>query len=255
MIEKEKKVPSCRVCGADMPPKTKICPSCGAKNKKPVYKRPWFIIVVVIVALGVIGSFGDPASTPEADTAAGNPVATNSAVTADKPKDSETAKKSAEPKDSETAKKSAVTTQEAISMDQSIYGIVFASATQTSQLGQTQGGGDLLATYNAAKADKDAQLSLYSSISSIKSDKKNKKYGDALTDYTSSAQDYIVSAQAYARDLMKYIDKQEMKYLSSAQDDLKWMQDNTVSVQAARIAFLMKFGLTSDQIGQVMSGK
>lgn len=30
----------------------------GGKAKKPVYKRPWFIVVAVIVVLAVIGSFG-----------------------------------------------------------------------------------------------------------------------------------------------------------------------------------------------------
>ncbi|MCQ4637132.1 Ltp family lipoprotein [Anaerovorax odorimutans] len=34
----------------------KTCPSCGAKNRKSLYKRWWFIVIVIIVVLGVIGS-------------------------------------------------------------------------------------------------------------------------------------------------------------------------------------------------------
>ena len=31
------------------------CPHCGAKNKKPFYKRWWFILLVIIAVIGVIG--------------------------------------------------------------------------------------------------------------------------------------------------------------------------------------------------------
>lgn len=49
----------CSVCGAEMSAKAKVCPSCGAKNKKPFYKAPWFwiliIAVVIIIAIATGG--------------------------------------------------------------------------------------------------------------------------------------------------------------------------------------------------------
>ena len=57
----------CEVCGAEMAKNAKTCPSCGAKNKKPIYKRVWFwIIIVILVAAaasaGKSGSRGDSSS-------------------------------------------------------------------------------------------------------------------------------------------------------------------------------------------------
>lgn len=54
-MKREPKMAVCQNCGAEMAASAKTCPKCGAKNKKPIYKRPWFIAVVVIVIIGVIG--------------------------------------------------------------------------------------------------------------------------------------------------------------------------------------------------------
>lgn len=241
MGSKEKKVPTCRVCGADMPPKTKICPNCGTKNAKPVYKRPWFIVLVVIFVIAIIANLGDSTVSPETNTASVGSATTNAAAVADK---------------NTSANKPAVTTQDAIAMDQRVYGIILVSAGTTDQLStQIQSQGALLDTYNTAKADKDAQFSLWSKIQDIVDDKDNKKFGDALSDYASSAQNYILSAQSYAGNIIKYIDKSEMKYLSNAQSDMQQIQNGTLLVQAARLTFLSSFGLTSEQVGDIMSGK
>lgn len=54
-MKKQPKMAVCQNCGAEMAASARTCPKCGAKNKKPIYKRPWFIAVVVIVIIGVIG--------------------------------------------------------------------------------------------------------------------------------------------------------------------------------------------------------
>ena len=41
----------CKACGTTMAKNAKSCPKCGAKNKKPFYKRFWFWLVVVLVLL------------------------------------------------------------------------------------------------------------------------------------------------------------------------------------------------------------
>lgn len=60
------KMKNCSVCNAEIASNAKACPSCGAKNKKPIYLRWWFILIVVIVLLGAIGSLGgEDTETPE----------------------------------------------------------------------------------------------------------------------------------------------------------------------------------------------
>ncbi|HBL40080.1 MAG TPA: hypothetical protein DDY98_00305 [Ruminococcaceae bacterium] len=46
---------NCKACGTPIAKKAKVCPNCGAKNKKPVFKRVWFWLLIAIVLI-VIGS-------------------------------------------------------------------------------------------------------------------------------------------------------------------------------------------------------
>ena len=48
------KLIKCRICGASISSSAKICPQCGAKNKKPLYKRWWLWIILVILALTLV---------------------------------------------------------------------------------------------------------------------------------------------------------------------------------------------------------
>ena len=43
------KMTSCKVCGQEIAKSAKTCPNCGAKNKRPILKKWWFWLVVVIV--------------------------------------------------------------------------------------------------------------------------------------------------------------------------------------------------------------
>ncbi len=55
MSEKPKMV-ICRNCNAPIAKNARICPSCGAKNKKPFYKKGWFMVLLVIFAIGIVNS-------------------------------------------------------------------------------------------------------------------------------------------------------------------------------------------------------
>lgn len=60
----KEKIKACPVCGKEMATSAKVCPSCGAKNKKPIYKKWWFwaLIVLLIAAVGSsAGGGSDPA--------------------------------------------------------------------------------------------------------------------------------------------------------------------------------------------------
>ncbi len=59
----------CAVCGADMATGAKSCPQCGAQNKKPIYKKGWFIAIVIVVLLAIgIGSMGGGESSTSAQS-------------------------------------------------------------------------------------------------------------------------------------------------------------------------------------------
>jgi len=51
MIKRERKI-CCKSCGAELCADAFVCPACGVKVKKPVYKKWWFwLIVIAAVAL------------------------------------------------------------------------------------------------------------------------------------------------------------------------------------------------------------
>ena len=46
------KMTKCKTCGADIAKSAKVCPACGAKQKKPVV----LIVIAVFIAIGIIGT-------------------------------------------------------------------------------------------------------------------------------------------------------------------------------------------------------
>jgi RNA polymerase subunit RPABC4/transcription elongation factor Spt4 len=51
----------CRNCNNPMSENVKFCPSCGAKNKKPLFKRGWFRFLLIIAVIGVAVYLGSDA--------------------------------------------------------------------------------------------------------------------------------------------------------------------------------------------------
>lgn len=56
-----KNLTTCKACGQEISKSAKACPHCGAKNKKPIFKKWWFwaIVVVLILAIGTSGNDTD----------------------------------------------------------------------------------------------------------------------------------------------------------------------------------------------------
>ncbi len=52
------KVMLCKSCNTAIAKKAKVCPNCGAKNKKPFYKKGWFIVLAIFVVLIAVISIG-----------------------------------------------------------------------------------------------------------------------------------------------------------------------------------------------------
>jgi len=57
----------CKNCGEEISKKAVVCPKCGAKIKKPFYKKGWFIALVVIFVIAAVSS-GSNNSTEKTTT-------------------------------------------------------------------------------------------------------------------------------------------------------------------------------------------
>ncbi len=65
------KMIKCGSCGNEISSDAKSCPNCGAKVKKPVYKKWWFWLIIVILFIGIISAAGgdDSGSSVGGETA------------------------------------------------------------------------------------------------------------------------------------------------------------------------------------------
>ncbi len=57
------KMINCKACGNEISANAKICPNCGNKNKKPIYKSVWFYLLLLIIIVVVAVSGGDEEAT------------------------------------------------------------------------------------------------------------------------------------------------------------------------------------------------
>jgi RNA polymerase subunit RPABC4/transcription elongation factor Spt4/lysyl-tRNA synthetase class II len=83
-MAKEHKMTTCKHCGAEIAASAKVCPQCGAKNKKPIYKKPWFIVLIIVILVAAIGSAGSN-KTNAGNTAAPVTSANSSADKSESP--------------------------------------------------------------------------------------------------------------------------------------------------------------------------
>lgn len=57
-MAKQPKIRVCKNCNNPLPEKATVCPSCGAKNKKPIYKKWWFWLIIALIVIGAASSGG-----------------------------------------------------------------------------------------------------------------------------------------------------------------------------------------------------
>jgi len=61
------KIIKCKTCSEEIAASAKVCPKCGAKNKKPIYKKWWFWVIIVIIFLAALGGNAPDTSTTSVD--------------------------------------------------------------------------------------------------------------------------------------------------------------------------------------------
>lgn len=57
-MAKQPKIRVCKNCNNPLPEKATICPLCGAKNKKPIYKKWWLWLIIALIVIGAASSGG-----------------------------------------------------------------------------------------------------------------------------------------------------------------------------------------------------
>lgn len=188
-----------------------FCQKCGAekeKVKKPIYKRPWFIILIVIIVFGAIGQAAGGGTSSDGD---GQTVAEVDSI--------------------DDAKRA----------DTAIYGMLLSAQDQMNQLSETMSDGSSeLTIYDKCKSVKSTLDKLHKQIQGNST--------DANSDYVMYACYYIISMKSSCDGVMDYIDKHEMKYLSDAKSDIETAGSYLQSAFIARQAYLMACGMTEDEI-------
>ena len=70
-LELSSKLTNCKVCGAQIASNAQNCPQCNAKNKKPLLKKIWvWLLIVVVVCWGLSALSSDTGSNTKTDSVA-----------------------------------------------------------------------------------------------------------------------------------------------------------------------------------------
>lgn len=78
-MKRAPKIIQCKTCNQEISANAKSCPHCGAKNKRPFYKKWWFWLIVAFIVIGAASSGNDSGSTDDTT----NPPASSSPVNSD----------------------------------------------------------------------------------------------------------------------------------------------------------------------------
>ena len=68
------KTKNCKSCNAEIATSAKVCPSCGAKNKKSIFKKWWFWLIIAVVLVGIIAVNGNSGNDEEKNATDNKPA-------------------------------------------------------------------------------------------------------------------------------------------------------------------------------------
>lgn len=201
-----------------------------ANPQKKFYKKPWFWIIIIFVL--VIGISLSPNQEPTNNN--------------DNQQQQDTDQQSDDtPKTLSDEEKNSI-----IELDSQIVKIITDSESTTTNLqtyltafGQQQA--TLLDVYNAAKTAKDIQFNHWQQLNDLQN--------DSNKDYIGACQLYVGIHQSFAENLLKYIDKNKIEYLSKAQENLSSCSDYALLVATGRMKWLTDQGLTTEEVSNILT--
>lgn len=62
------KMKNCNVCQNEIAKSAKVCPECGAKQKKPIFKKWWFWAVIAIIFIALVSGGEESDDTSSSST-------------------------------------------------------------------------------------------------------------------------------------------------------------------------------------------
>lgn len=71
---------NCKNCGNEIDKKAIICPNCGCKIKKPIFKKWWFWIIIGILIIAIVSAFGENENSDNDDSVTSNFSQTTNAI-------------------------------------------------------------------------------------------------------------------------------------------------------------------------------
>lgn len=137
----------------------------------------------------------------------------------------------------------------AAEFDSKVFSIISISENTTNDLlamlrGTSDGSVTLLDLYDAAESAVYMQNEL---LSDLTTEDKNAK------EYVSISRDYVLNAFGIANNIKEYLDTNEMKYLSSAENSIELAQSYAFDVVAARMDYLSASGFSEEEISDILS--
>lgn len=237
----------CKQCGTESSDSTKLCSKCGnniskssnyeqLKLDKSTKKALYIMGAMLIVIIALMASCSNGSKDKVAEN---SPSSIENAQNQDS-----LASEINNAEVDETAKDVAVV------LDNQIFSLVTDSDNVTATLQQginefSQSQITALELYDLAKSAKDTQFSLWSQLSDLDTEE-NK-------DYVEAAEYHVINGQTIAENLMKYLDKQEMKYLSETKSALENSSACALSVVTKRMEYLSSQGFSDEEINKILS--
>lgn len=221
------------------------------QKKKWYQKKSVQIAAIIIVGIGVIGSITNPEKETKAKPANVSSSKALSSVlesSTDSPSTpSETSNVSDASESSEELGE--ISHDEILANDDSIYLYVLKSEKITNILREaivSFGNQEItsLELYDLAKKAKESQLSFFRGLTSLQNDY-NK-------DYLEACEMYVSNGRELANYLIKYLDKEKIKDLSSAKECLENMDAYTLSVVTQRMTYLSNCGISDEEITEIL---
>lgn len=197
------------------------------KAKKPIYKKIWFWVLVLVIAGAGLGG-----GETQEETAA-----TNDDASLVQEQDVGSSEESEPVVDPEAVK------ADAKAKDLEIYSAVLSAETKFSGMLDVMETGSMLDVYDACKDTKDFAQDCWGRVSDQRD--------DLNKEYVSACQDYFVQIKIISDYLMDYIDDNKMEDLSKAKDGIETLNVYIMEIVSHRLTYLAEAGFTDEEITEI----